>query len=389
MGHRKFVQPRSGNLGFLPRKRCRHIRGHIRAFPTDDKEAAPHLTAFLAYKAGMTHIVRDLDRVGSKQNKKEVCEPVTILEAPPMVGVGVVAYQRTARGLRSIGTVWAAKLSEAALRRYYKRWHSSKKRAFTVHTAKYEARKEDREKTLARMKKSGVVVRLIAHTQPSMIKLGVRKAQFMEIQVNGGDAAAKVDFATQLFEQSIEVDTIFNTSDNCDVIGVTRGHGFEGVVHRWGVTRLPRKTHRGLRKVACIGSWHPTRCGYYLARPGQHGFHHRTELNKKIYKIGEALKDDPANGSCEADITKKSITPMGGFPHYGVVTNKFLMLKGSTPGPVKRTVTLRRPMGPQTSRAAQEKITLKFIDTSSKFGHGHFQTSEEKRKFMGPTKRSQ
>lgn len=34
-----------------------------------------------------------------------------------------------------------------------------------------------------------------------------------------------------------------------DVIGVTKGHGMEGVVTRWGVTRLPRKTHRGLRKA--------------------------------------------------------------------------------------------------------------------------------------------
>jgi len=38
---------------------------------------------------------------------------------------------------------------------------------------------------------------------------------------------------------------------------------------------------------------------------------------------------------------------------------------------------------PQTSRVALEKIALKFIDTSSKFGHGRFQTAEEKRKFYG------
>ena len=34
-----------------------------------------------------------------------------------------------------------------------------------------------------------------------------------------------------------------------DTIAITKGHGTEGVVTRWGVTRLPRKTHRGLRKV--------------------------------------------------------------------------------------------------------------------------------------------
>lgn len=36
----------------------------------------------------------------------------------------------------------------------------------------------------------------------------------------------------------------------------------------------------------------------------------------------------------------------------------------------------------QTSRRAGEKIDLKFIDTSSKFGHGRFQTIEEKKAFM-------
>jgi large subunit ribosomal protein L3e len=33
------------------------------------------------------------------------------------------------------------------------------------------------------------------------------------------------------------------------------------------------------------------------------------------------------------------------------------------------------------------KIDLKFIDTTSKFGQGHFQTMEEKKAFMGPLKK--
>ena len=36
MSHRKFEAPRSGNLGFLPRKRTKHHRGRIRSFPKDD-----------------------------------------------------------------------------------------------------------------------------------------------------------------------------------------------------------------------------------------------------------------------------------------------------------------------------------------------------------------
>ena len=45
------------------------------------------------------------------------------------------------------------------------------------------------------------------------------------------------------------------------------------------------------------------------------GYHHHTELNKKIYRIGSGA--DESNASTKSDITKKPITSMGGFPHYG------------------------------------------------------------------------
>lgn len=55
-------------------------------------------------------------------NKKEVVEAVTILEAPPMVVVGVVGYIETPKGLRVFKTVWAEHLSEDCRRRFYKNW---------------------------------------------------------------------------------------------------------------------------------------------------------------------------------------------------------------------------------------------------------------------------
>ena len=63
----------------------------------------------------------------------------------------------------------------------------------------------------------------------------------------------KVDWAYKLFEQQLSVDTVLRQNDMIDTIAITKGRGTEGVVTRWGVTRLPRKTHRGLRKV-CV--WH-------------------------------------------------------------------------------------------------------------------------------------
>merc|ERR1711920_688869 len=116
---------------------------------------------------------------------------------------------------------------------------------------------------------------------------------------------------------------------------------------------------------------------------GQMGYGHRTEINKKIYRIGKATKDDPNSAMTEADLTEKGITPMGGFSHYGQVTQDWVMVKGGVIGTRKRIITLRKSLLPQVSRKATEKIELKFIDTSSKFGHGRFQTSEEKAKFYG------
>ena len=216
------------------------------------------------------------------------------------------------------------------------------------------------------------------------------------------------------------VDAVFAENDMIDVIGVTKGHGMEGVVTRWGVTRLPRKTHRGLRKarepglapppprpwqrrgrekrrpcvhadsppllqVACIGAWHPSRVGWAVPRAGQRGYFHRTEKNKKIYKIGKEGTESH-KAATEFDKTEKPITPMGGFPHYGTIVHDYVMLKGCIIGPRKRVITLRQSLWKHTSRTALEKIQLKFIDTSSKFGHGRFQTVEEKLKTYGRLK---
>jgi len=342
----------------------------------------------MSYKAGMTHIVREMDRPGSKLHKKEIAEAVTIVEAPPMVVVGFVGYVETPRGLRALTTVWAGHLSEECKRRFYKSWHKSKQKAFS----KYQKRWSDASKgsegspmatEIARAKKYCQVIRAICHTQVSKVKLGQKKAHIKEIQVNGGTTEKKVDFIMDLFEKEVKVADVFNQDEMVDCISVSTGSGTQGVVTRWGVTRLPRKTHRGLRKVACIGSWHPARVQFQVPRAGQKGYGHRTEINKKIYRIGKAAKDDPNSAMTEADLTEKGITPMGGFSHYGEVTQDWLMIKGTVAGPRKRIVTLRKSLLPQVSRKAVEKIELKFIDTASKFGHGRFQTSEEKAKFFG------
>jgi len=346
----------------------------------------------MGYKAGLTHVLREFIRPGQKQIRAETVEAVTIIETPPMIVVGLVGYLQTPRGLRALSTVWAQHLEESLKRRFYKNWYRSKQKAFTHYAARFAdaSFKKDMDIELNRMKKHCQVIRVLAHTQIRKVGLTQKKAHFMEIQINGGTIPDKVDWGYALFEQKIPVESVFSGNEMIDIIGVSKGKGFQGVVARWGAATLPRKTHRGLRKVACIGAWHPARVRYTVARAGQDGYHHRTEVNKKIYRVGAAAvvenKHHNFNATTPSDLTEKDITPMGGFPHYGVVNEDFLMLKGGVMGPKKRVITLRKSLFPQTKRSAIEPVNLKFIDTSSKMGHGRFQTKKEKDKFMGPVK---
>merc|ERR1712219_26700 len=269
-----------------------------------------------------------------------------------------------------------------------------KKKAFTKASLKWkdEVGKKEIEKDLAQIKKYCEVVRLIAHTQQKLLRKRQKKAHVMEIQLNGGSVADKVDYAYGMFEKTVPIMDVFAKNEMIDLIGVTKGKGFKGVTSRWHTKKLPRKTHKGLRKVACIGAWHPSRIQYTVARAGQKGYHHRTEINKKIYEIkpGYHKKDGVLiknNASTEYDTPDKCINPMGGFPHYGMVKQDFVMIKGCCIGPKKRVLTLRKSLLVHTKRAALEDIKLKFVDPSSKMGHGRFQTKADKSVFMGPLKK--
>merc|ERR1712176_1755276 len=268
---------------------------------------------------------------------------VTIIETPPMMAVGVVGYIETPRGLRSFKTVFAQHISDECKRRFYKNWYRCKKKAHTRTGQKWAD--EDGNKSIEadfdKMSKYCTVIRVLCHTQPKLFKLKEKKANIMEIQINGGEIADKVAFAQSLLEKPIHVKDLFSQDEMVDVIGVTRGHGYNGVTFRWGTKKLPRKTHKGLRKVACIGAWHPSRVCFSVPRAG----------------------------------------------HYGQINEDFLMLKGCVVGPRKRLLTLRKSLLVHTKRVALEKINLKYIDTASKWGHGRFQTDAEKKAFQGLLKK--
>merc|ERR1711877_12442 len=192
-------------------KRSKRHRGKPKSFPKDDPSQKVHLTCFMGYKAGMSHIVREMDRPGSKNNKKEVVEAVTIIETPPMIAVGVVGYIETPRGMRALKTVWAEHIGE-----------ESKRKAFTKSCTKWadDLGKKEIEKDLNQMKKYCTTIRIIVHTQMKLLRRRQKKAHIMEVQLNGGSIADKVNWAREHFEKEVSVGQVFAQDEVLDIIGV-------------------------------------------------------------------------------------------------------------------------------------------------------------------------
>lgn len=351
MSHRKFEHPRCGSLAYLPKRRTRHHRGRVRHFPRDVASKPVHLTAFMGYKAGMTHCVKYFERrEGKKLIKKDIVHSCSVVECPPMKIIGMVGYINTPRGLRTFKTVWANKLDNNVKRRFYKNWYMAKKKAFeTGYQKKVSTGVTKRE--ISQIKKYCTTVRVLCATQIHKLKFRQRKAHIMEIQLNGGSISDKVDWAQAKFEQEVCVGEVFEDNECIDMVGVTKGHGTKGVISRFKVNRLPRKSHRGLRKVGCIGAWHPAAVKWTVARAGQHGYHSRTELNKKIYRVGAgAIRGVKNNAQTANDAVEKNITPMGGFPHYGEVNEDFLLIKGGVIGIRKRPIVIRKSIFPAVKK---------------------------------------
>ena len=106
----------------------------------------------------------------------------------------------------------------------------SKKKAFTKSCTKWadDLGKKEIEKDLNQIKKYCSTVRVIVHTQMKLLRRRQKKAHIMEVQLNGGSIADKVNWAREHFEKEVPVGQVFEQDEVLDIIGVTKGHGFKG-----------------------------------------------------------------------------------------------------------------------------------------------------------------
>jgi len=314
-------RPIRGSRGFYPKKRARRIYSKIKSYPKSS-EAKP--LTFSGYKAGMTHVMIMDSNPNARVKGQQIFKPVTIIDCPPLSIFGFAAYEHSLDGLKSITTVYAEKLSE------------NLKRAMKVPKKSDNAKKLD-GRQVAR-------IRLLCHTNP-----GFKKApEVFEVGL-GGDPAKQLEYARLMLGKELKISEVFKPSDYVDVIGVSKGKGFQGPVKRFGVRVLGRKFQQMHRKIGAHGQTEPGKVRSTIPQAGQLGFQTRTELNRRILKISPA----------------KDVTPVNGFLRYGKLSGDALMLEGSVVGPTKRMIRIRASIRPPKTKYAAD---VRYVSVSSKQG---------------------
>jgi large subunit ribosomal protein L3 len=303
----------------MPRKRANHIKGRIRNWLELDVKN-PLFLGFAGFKSGMTHIAYIEDQNTNPFFGKELMKPVTVIETPPIVLFGIKIYEKTEYGLRCKGELLSTTLHKELARKIS---------LPNPDTYDLKAKKKELEQKI----NSHSIIRGIFHTQPYKANVPRIKPDIIEVMITGGKTpSAQFDFAVENLGKELRIRDIFAEGELVDVIGVSKGKGFQGPVKRFGIKLLPRKTRGTKRGVGCIGPWHPARVMYTVPRAGQMGFHQRTEYNKRIVKISE---------------TGDEINPKGGFLNYGLVKGDYIVVLGSVPGPKKRLIRLRKSIRPK------------------------------------------
>jgi large subunit ribosomal protein L3 len=296
----------------------------------------PKVQGFAGYKAGMTHAFIVDFRSQSTTAGQEVRVPVTVLEVPPMKIAAVRVYENTRYGLKTAGEVWASSVDE------------------TLSRLLPIPKKIDAAQAWEKLNDVDVEdIRVLAYTQPKLVKgIPKKKPELMELRIGGGTMDQRMEYAKGILGKEIAITDFAKDGAMIDVSAITKGKGFQGAIKRWGLKLL---SHKNSKHRRMIGTLAPKRPGYVrptVPQAGQMGYHQRTEMNKRVVKIGA---------------TGEEINPKGGFVHYGQVVNSYVLLHGSVPGPTKRLVRLRDPIR-RSGVVLKEAPSVVYVSTESKQG---------------------
>jgi large subunit ribosomal protein L3 len=302
LGRRKYSRPRHGSLAYLPRGRSSRFLPRVKHWP--DGRDGP--LGFVAFKVGMTAVHFIDNRPGSPTQGSEVRSAATVIAAPPLKVIGLALYGKEEGRLVDVGRIWSPEFSEEV-----------KRRNKTFNPSPGPEKVDE-------LKEKAAEVRLIVATEPRLVGLG-KKPLITEIKI-GGDVESALRKGLELLGKELRLSDVFKEGEFVDVIGVTKGKGFQGVVKRYGVSILQRKSRKTRRGVAAIGPWNPHYVMYTVPRSGQMGYHRRTEFNKRLLKISSDTQ---------------AVNPVSGWHRFGIIRTEYAVVEGSLPGTPKRPLILR------------------------------------------------
>ncbi|MCL4447332.1 MAG: 50S ribosomal protein L3 [Candidatus Thermoplasmatota archaeon] len=321
---------RHGSMGYYPRKRARSEIPHIRSWP--QIKEGPKLQGFVGFKAGMTHALFVDYRKSSTTAGSEIASSVTVIEVPPLKVAGIRLYGRDVYGEHTIGETFdAGSINEL-------------KKVIPIS-------KEYKPKELT--ENDVVDVNVLVLIQNDKVKAISKKVpDITEIRIGGGSIKERIDYAKSILGKEVSFDSFSKSGKFVDIIAVTKGHGFQGHVKRWGVKLLPYKNRKHRRMIGTLGPWHPDWVRNTVPQAGQMGYHQRTEFNKRVLYYGKP--------------EEKVITPKGGFITYGEVVNSYILVHGTIPGSTKRVIKLRDPARQFVPDV--EKVGMTYVSVESKQG---------------------
>jgi large subunit ribosomal protein L3 len=288
----------------------------------------PVLSNIVAYKAGTTHVMM-IDDTTSPSKGMEIAVPCTVVEVPKIEAYGIRFYSTD----KITGY-------EKTLTEFYNRDIAQKLKIKKL---------ENDEKKLGSMKEklneiSNISMLLVAY--PNSVIEQKHPMRF-EASISGTNIEEKFNNALKLLGKEIKASDVFKAGEYIDVISVSKGKGWAGVIKRFGVKRNFHKATGKIRHGGPLGAFGDARVTFTVPRAGQMGFNYRTEHNKRILKIGKNTEVEQIN--------KKE-----GFINYGVIKNDFIILKGSIPGSTKRLVRIRKSIRNRNATGIKEPV-IKYI----------------------------
>ena len=304
--------PRKGSLQFWPRKRVSKFLPSVNWNAISDGK---EIKGFIAYKAGMASAYVKDNTEHSMTKGKNIVIPVTLIECPSMKIFSTRFYKN--------GKVVKEVLAENLDKELKRKVKLPKTRKGKIEDVKAEDYDDVRVICYSVVKNSKI------KKKPDLAEIGLV-----------GNVEEKINFIKEHVIKEISVLDVFEKSQLVDIRGLTKGHGLQGPVKRFGITLKSHKSEKGRRRPGSLGPWHPARVTFRAPQAGQLGMFTRIVYNNKIIDLG-----------------KSADKPLKNIKNYGNINTNYIIVYGSVQGPAKRQLLITSPLR-QTKKQSKKNYGL-------------------------------